>query len=150
MELDDNASVLLGAEFFRICDPEQGRLLAFASERRIFAEGDLLYARGEMGDGAYVLIAGAVTLGDGAHTGGKPYTVSEPGTVVGETGLMLRRPRRSSARAASEVEVLFVPQSAFIKLVKQYPAMAERAAARIRSEIDDYLGAMAPFGGDKT
>ena len=40
MELDDFTSALEQADFFRICDEEQRRLLAFASERRSFASGE--------------------------------------------------------------------------------------------------------------
>ncbi len=34
MQLDDAATILARADFFEVCDAEQRRLLAFASERK--------------------------------------------------------------------------------------------------------------------
>jgi CRP-like cAMP-binding protein len=145
MELDDNTAVLDRADFFSICDTEQKRLLAFASERKAFSAGDIIFAKGDASDGAYVLIRGQVAAGDSSTSGSKLQRISEAGAVLGELGLVLSRPRRASMRAATDVELLFVPRSAFAKLMKQYPIMAERAAMRIETELQDYLAAMAPF-----
>ena len=41
MQLDDAATILGRADFFEICDAEQRRLLAFASERKKFRPGRL-------------------------------------------------------------------------------------------------------------
>lgn len=147
MELDDNTAVLDRADFFSICDTEQKRLLAFASERRRFGAGDVIFAKGDASDGAYVLISGQISAGDSATGGTKLQRISEPGAVLGELGLVLSRPRRATMRAATDVDLLFVPRSAFSKLMQQYPIMAERAAMRIEGELQDYLSAMAPFGG---
>ena len=60
-------------------------------------------------------------------------------------GLILSRPRRASLPAATDVELLFVPRSAFTKLMKQFPLLAERAAMRIEEEMASFLDAMEPF-----
>lgn len=146
MELDDNNSVLDQADFFSICDGEQKRLLAFASERHQFAAGDVIFTKGDATEGAYVLVSGQVIAGDNASSSSKPHMIEDMGALLGELGLVLERPRRSTMRAATDVDVLFVPRSAFTKLMKQYPIMAERAALRISAELDDYLRAIAPFG----
>ena len=41
-----------------------------------------------------------------------------------------------------QVETLFVPRAAFMKLAQQYPDLAARAADRIRRELSGYLGAI--------
>jgi len=145
MELDDLASVLANSDFFRICDVEQRRLLAFASEQRSFKAGDYLYRRGDVSQGAYVLVSGSVLAGEG-DAADKLHRLDEPGTVLGELGLVLERPRRSSMKAESDVQGLFVPRSAFVKLMRQYPDMAERAAAHVALELDEFLGTMSAFG----
>lgn len=145
MELDDFTAVLGQAEFFRICDDEQRRLLAFASERRKFVAGDVIYKRGEAAAGAFILMSGSVLAGDSQGDARKLHKVSEVGAVLGEMGLILERPRRSSLRAATDVDLMFVPRSAFAKLMRQYPQIAARAAQRIEAEMDSFLGAMEPF-----
>lgn len=145
MELDDFTSALAQADFFRICDEEQRRLLAFASERRIFSSGEVIYKKGDPAPGAFVLLRGAIVAGDSDGGSYKPQTISERGAVLGEMSLFLDRPRRASVRAASDVELLFVPRSAFNKLIRQFPVLAERAAQRIEDEMSSFLDAMEPF-----
>jgi CRP-like cAMP-binding protein len=148
MELDDFTSALAEADFFRICDDEQRRLLAFSSERQTFTAGDIIYRRGDSAEGAFVLLKGTVMAGD---TDGslKPQRIAERGAVLGEMGLFLTRPRRATLRATTNVELLFVPRTAFAKLMRQYPLLAERAAVRIEEEMASFLEAMEPFRGER-
>jgi CRP-like cAMP-binding protein len=145
MELDDFTSALAEADFFRICDDEQRRLLAFASERRRFAAGDTIYKRGDASEGAFVLLKGEVLAGDTEGPGFKPQRISERGAVLGEMGLFLTRQRRATLRAATDVDLIFVPRAAFNKLMRQFPILAERAAMRIEEEMSSFLDAMDPF-----
>jgi CRP-like cAMP-binding protein len=145
MELDDFTSALAQADFFRICDDEQRRLLAFASERRTFAAGETICKRGDASEGAFVLLRGEILAGDSEGGGFKPQRIGEHGAVLGEMGLFLTRPHRATLRAASDVDLLFVPRSAFTKLMRQFPILAERAALRIEEEMSSFLDAMEPF-----
>lgn len=145
MELDDYTSILAKIAFFEICSSEQQRLLAFASERRQFRTGDVLYAEGAAADGSYILINGAVDIHDDQQSRDKSYRASAPDVMIGELALVLDRPRRKTVVAATNVDTLFVPRMAFVKLMRQYPEMAERAAERIGNELDNYLGVLDPF-----
>jgi len=145
MELDDFTSALAEADFFRICDDEQRRLLAFASERQSFSAGDTIWKKGDASEGAYVLVRGEVLAGDSEGGAYKPQRISEHGAVLGEMGLFLTRPRRATLRAATTVELIFVPRAAFTKLLRQFPILAERAAMRIEEEMSSFLGAMESF-----
>ncbi len=145
MELDDFSSALERADFFRFCDDEQRRLLAFASERRSFAAGDVIYRRGEESSGAYVLLRGEVLAGDSEEGGFKPQKIDERGAVLGEMGLFLTRPRRATLQAATDVELLFVSRSTFTKLMLQFPGLAEKAAQQVEEEMAGFLDAMERF-----
>jgi CRP-like cAMP-binding protein len=146
MQLDDTATILGRAEFFDICDADQRRLLAFASERKKFRPGTVIYASGEVPDGAHVLISGTVaTMQEGAEN--NPFLVHETGTVLGAMGLVVAKPRPVTVKAIDAVETLFVPRTAFMKLANQYPALAARAAERIRTELLGYLGAVSSVRG---
>ena len=141
---DDAAEALAQAEFFDICDDEQRRMLAFAGDLRHFDPDDLLYRSGDVPQGAFVLISG--TLKAQPDGGGKPYAISEAGSVVSSMALILSKPRPVSISAVTDCETLFVPRAAFLKLVQQSPDLAQRAVARVEADLGNYLGALEPVG----
>lgn len=145
MELDEISAVIASASFFTICDVDQQRLLAFASERRQFGTGDIVYSHGDPADGAYVLLRGRVAVTDDLQRPDKTYDVSGPDVMFGELALVLDRPRRTSVKAITEIDTLFVPRMAFVKLMRQYPDLVERAATRIEEELGTYLGRLDKF-----
>ena len=140
---DDAAEALAQAEFFDICDEEQRRMLAFAGDLRFFEPDAVLYKSGDVPQGSFVLISG--TLRVRPDGGGKPYAITEPGSVVSSMALILSKPRPVTITAANDCETLFVPRSAFLKLVQQSPDLAQRAVARIERDLGNYLGALEPL-----
>lgn len=141
MQLDDAATILSRADFFEVCDVEQRRLLAFASERKKFRPNTVIYKGGDVPDGAHVLVSGTVaTMRDGGEN--DPYLIHESGAVLGAMALVVAKPRPVTLKAVDSVETLFVPRAAFMKLAQQNPDLAARAADRIRRELTGYLGAI--------
>jgi CRP-like cAMP-binding protein len=141
MQLDDAATILAHADFFEVCTAEQQRLLAFASERKKFRPGSVIYQAGEVPDGAHVLVTGTVqTTRDGAED--NPFIVHHQGAVLGAMALVVAKPRPVTVKAIDAVETLFVPRTAFMKLAHQFPDLAGRAADRIRRDLSGYLGAI--------
>jgi CRP-like cAMP-binding protein len=141
MQLDDAATILSHADFFEVCNAEQRRLLAFASERKKFRPGTVIYQAGEVPEGAHVLVSGTVqTTRQGAED--NPFIVHEQGAVLGAMALVVARPRPVTVKAIDAVETLFVPRNAFMKLAQQYPDLAARMADRIRRDLSGYLGAI--------
>lgn len=141
---DDAAEALAQAEFFDICDDEQRRMLAFAGDIRQFEPDDVLYQAGEVPLGAFVLIAGTLKAKPEGPGAGKSYAISEPGSVVSAMALILAKSRPVTITAVTECDVLFVPRSAFLKLVQQSPDLAQRAVARVQQDLGNYLGALEP------
>ena len=141
MQLDDATTILGRADFFEVCDAEQRRLLAFASERKKYRAGSVLYEAGEIPEGAHVLVTGTVATyqeGDDAN----PFVISTQGAVLGAMSLVVAKARPVTVKAIDNVETLFVPRSAFMKLCNQAPDLAARAADRIRRELTGYLSAV--------
>ena len=141
MQLDDATTILGRADFFEVCDAEQRRLLAFASERKRFKPNTIIYKAGEIPEGAHVLVVGTVaTYQDGDDE--NPFVISQTGSTLGAMSLVVAKPRPVTLKAVDQVETLFVPRSAFMKLANQAPDLAARAADRIRRELTGYLGAI--------
>jgi CRP-like cAMP-binding protein len=146
MQLDDATTILGRADFFEVCDAEQRRLLAFASERKRHRPGSIIYLAGDVPEGAFVLVSGTIaTYQQNDDT--NPHVVSNAGTVLGATSLILAKPRMVTLRAVDQVETLFVPRTAFLKLCAQAPDLAERAATRIRHDLTSYLTAIEAVKG---
>lgn len=143
--MDDAAAVLGRADFFMMCDDEQRRMLGFASDRRHFEADDIIYKAGTVPEGAFVLIEGTLKARNEGAEAGKPYAMSEPGSVVSPMALILEKPRPVTITAVTDCELLFVPRSAFLKLIRQYPELAQKAAQRIERELSGYLGALDPL-----
>ena len=146
MQLDDATTILGRADFFEVCDAEQRRLLAFASERKKYRAGSVLYEAGEIPEGAHVLVTGTVATyqqGDDSN----PFVISAQGAVLGAMSLVVAKPRPVTVKAVDNVETLFVPRSAFMKLANQAPDLAQRAADRIRRELTGYLSAVEQVKG---
>ncbi len=141
MQIDDAATILGRADFFEICDAEQRRLLAFASERKKFRPGTVIYASGDTPEGAHILVSGTV---QSTHEGqeANPFLIHKSGAVLGAMSLVVAKPRPVTLKAVDAVETLLVPRNAFMKLCNQYPDLARHAANRIRRELSGYLGAI--------
>lgn len=141
MQLDDATTILGRADFFEVCDAEQRRLLAFASERKKYKPNSVIYEAGSVPEGAHVLVAGTIATyqeGDDAN----PFVITQQGSTIGAMSLIVARPRPVTVKAIDQVETLFVPRTAFMKLCNQSPALAARAAERIRRELMGYVGAV--------
>jgi CRP-like cAMP-binding protein len=145
MRMDDAAGVLARADFFDICDDEQLRMLGFAGDRQHYEADAVIYKAGEVPQGAYVLIEGTIRARHEGAEAGKPYALSEPGSVISPTSLILDKPRPVTFTAITDCEMLFVPRSAFLKLVRQSPELAARAARRIEQDLGRYMHALEPL-----
>jgi CRP-like cAMP-binding protein len=141
MQLDDAATILSRADFFEVCDADQRRLLAFASERKKYRPGAVIYKAGDVPEGAHVLVSGTVAT---TRAGGEddPFLVHTEGAVISAVALIVARARPVTVKAVDAVETLFVPRTAFMKLAQQYPDLAARAADHIRRDLAGYLGAI--------
>jgi len=146
MQLDDATTILGRADFFEVCDAEQRRLLAFASERKRFKPGSVLYQAGDVPEGAHVLVHGTVATYQGDDTE-NPFVITQLGSTLGAISLVIARARPVTLKAVDNVETLFVPRTAFMKLANQTPDLAARAADRIRRELTSYLGAIEQVRG---
>ena len=101
MQLDDATTILGRADFFEVCDAEQRRLLAFASERKKWRAGSVIYQAGDVPDGAQVLVSGTIATyqqGDDA----KPFGIATSGATLGAMSLVVAKPRPVTVKVRDE------------------------------------------------
>lgn len=144
MHIDDAVTILGEIALFSDFSEEQLRLLAFVAEDQTLRGGEVLYRAGDDASGAYVLCAGVLVASEDASSP-RDYTI-RPRALVGEMGLMLTRPRGATLTARGPAELLFVPRTGFLKLLRTDPALAGCVAERLREELVRYLDAVTQLG----
>ena len=100
------------------------KLLAFASRRITFSEGQTLFQQGDKAEIAYVVLSGtADILGDSADGAVKIASVGK-NEFVGEVALLSDAPRSATVRATEELVVLEITKDIFFRLLKDFPSLS--------------------------
>jgi CRP/FNR family transcriptional regulator, cyclic AMP receptor protein len=104
---------------------EWDRLVA-VMERRRFAAGDVVMARGEADRSLYLIASGSVDvlMSDGRDE--RSVQVQGPGTILGEVAFFDGRPRSATVRALTDAEVLRLGTEGFDVLAGRHPDLARR------------------------
>ena len=146
MALRDDVRNLASLPAFRDLDPEAVRLIAFSAETRILRSGDVLFRRGDVSDGGFVVLSGAIGLV--ASLGRE--TLVRPPALLGEMALVAETLRPATAIAREPTSVLKVPSVLYRRILAEYPDSAVRVrantAARLfamRGELDSLRRTMA-------
>src|SRR5512145_696714 len=98
MSLDQEVALLRNIPLFAKIDPAKLKLLAFASERTMFAGGETLFRQGDAGDAAYIIIEGEAEVL--VNTPDGPIAVATLGRndFVGEIAILCDIPRTATVR----------------------------------------------------
>jgi signal transduction histidine kinase len=104
-------------------DEDLERIEAATVERRI-AAGEDLFAEGDDGRHAYVIVEGELEILKRSGDREVLLAVRGPGDVVGEMSLLEDAPRMAGARARSDTLMLEVPKVVFDELLETSPAAA--------------------------
>lgn len=115
--------------------------LISACEHRLLNPGDELFTVGEIADGMYAIVSGAVEI----RNGDKPGQRFGTGTYFGELSLFEERPRLVSAVAVERTELFVLTKKLFDSIANQYPAVSTKLlrqlvlilAKRLRDAYDE-------------
>jgi CRP-like cAMP-binding protein len=92
-----------------------------------------IVSKGDNGDAFFVIITGSAVV---RRPGRRNITLG-PGDFFGEMALLDGAPRTATVEAATEVEVMLIPRTAFRKMLRSEPAIAikmlETVATRLRT-----------------
>jgi len=115
------------------CSKRELRRLAQSSRLDLLEAGQRLITEGQASFEAYVIVAGTATV---RRKGRKVATVA-PGDVVGELGLILRRPRESTVTADTPLEVLVLERQALRAAVDDVPGLAWKLLETVADRMTD-------------
>ena len=158
MDLSHEAEILRNVPLFGGLPPAQLKLLAFTGSAQRFEPGDVLMAKGDRADSAYVVLDGEVEVINISRGGGE-FVVAVQGrnSFVGEMGVICDAPRSATVRAKTAVRALRISGEVFLRLACENPQRAlyvmrqlsNRMAqdltviAALREELEEARGALA-------
>lgn len=136
MSLNEEVELLRNIPLFSKIEPSKLKLLAFTSERLTYGEGQDLVVQGDIGDSAYIIVAGSADVI--LQTPDGPLKVASVGKndIIGEIAILCDVPRTATVRASSEVTTLRISKELFFQLVNEFPQMAVEIMRELASRLD--------------
>ncbi|MBS0563705.1 MAG: cyclic nucleotide-binding domain-containing protein [Proteobacteria bacterium] len=121
MLFKDEVRMLRQVPLFAGMEAARLKLLAFTSDRVSYQAGEILFHQGDIGDAAYVILAGQAEIL--ADSGKGPVKVAEVGenSIVGEIAILCEATRTATVKAATPIEALRIRKEQFLKLLTDFP-----------------------------
>ncbi|MBW2734940.1 MAG: cyclic nucleotide-binding domain-containing protein [Deltaproteobacteria bacterium] len=114
-------SLMATSPLFQPLDPPRREALLEMFESRVYESGQLVLSEGDVAEGLYVVLSGAVRVTKQEGGESLALAVLEAGEVFGEISLIQRREATATVSADVKTVVLFLPRDAFNAHVGQFP-----------------------------
>jgi CRP-like cAMP-binding protein len=137
MALETEIQMLAALPLFSKLEPEVLRLVAFAAETQTMRAGDVLFRQGDVSDGGYFVVSGAIAL-DASQNGAVAAKVVRPGALIGELALLASTRRPATAIARQNSTVLKISRALFLRALEASPASAERLKRDLKMQLDNF------------
>ena len=144
MKLQGDLATLQQQPLLGLMETEALRLLAFSAESRILRAGDLLFRRGDLSDGGYLVVSGSIALSTGDT--GPAAQIIGAGGLIGEMALFTALERPATALAREPSQILKLPLSIMRRVLVEFPDSAARLAGAISQRLSALSGEMAGVG----
>jgi CRP/FNR family transcriptional regulator, cyclic AMP receptor protein len=124
MSLEQEVELIRQFPIFSKIQPAMQKLLVFSAERLSYEPGQVMFNAGDMGDAAYIVIAGEVEIS--VPTPGGPIVVNKLGRndIIGEIAIFGEVPRTATATALSRLETLKISKELFAQVIRENPDAA--------------------------
>ena len=121
MLLKDEVRMLRLVPLFAGLEPAKLKLLAFTSDRVNYSANEILFRQGEVGDAAYVILAGKAEILADSPNG--QIRIAEVGqnSIIGEIAILCDAARTATVRAVTPIDALRIRKEQFIKLLTDFP-----------------------------
>jgi glucose-6-phosphate 1-dehydrogenase len=117
-----NRSVIEQVPLFSACDAIFQHNIAMALKPEVYAPGDFIVRKGDLGREMYFLVNGEVDVLDGDGT---IITALGPGAFFGEISLLLSEPRTASVRAREYCDLFVLDKADFNRVLRDHPEFAK-------------------------
>lgn len=138
--IEDDIAFLDSIPIFHQLGVAALRILAIGAEGHGLSAGQALFTAGEVADCAYVIQRGSLSLNTGLA--GDAEIVAGPGTLLGESALLIETRRPASALAREDSAVLRISRSMFLRMLEGYPDAAQRLRGLFAARADQWAREM--------
>jgi CRP/FNR family cyclic AMP-dependent transcriptional regulator len=122
--------------FFENFAPLEREAIATRLNSRRFADGEVIFMRGDPGSTLMILVEGRVRIGVNTSDGREMLlTIMEPGQIFGEMSLLDGQARSADATAMGETLVLALERVDFLATLRQFPEAALRLCAMLSQKL---------------
>ncbi|WP_332686985.1 cyclic nucleotide-binding domain-containing protein [Bosea sp. (in: a-proteobacteria)] len=143
---NDEIRVLRSVPIFSELDTARLKLLAFTSERTVFAAGDVLFRQGDESDAAYVLLSGTADVMIETDDGPVRLSSVAQNAICGEMGLVTGDLRSATVVATATVDALKLRKDVFLTLLAEFPQMALSVMRLMVKRLQGNAAAVSPRG----
>ncbi|MCC7015842.1 MAG: Crp/Fnr family transcriptional regulator [Rhodospirillales bacterium] len=121
--------------FANLTGAELDKVLALARVTR-YAPREIVWRKGDYGNGMMAVLAGHVKLGARAASGRElAFGIVKPGDIFGEIALLDGQERSVDATALDSCEILFIDRRDFIPFLADHPDIAIRLMAALCARL---------------
>ncbi len=136
MTIEDDIAFLERIPILRQLGTQGLRILAIGAESYRVDPDQVLFAAGDIADGAYIVQHGSFGLRP--QWGGDADVIAGPGTLLGESALLAETRRPATATARESSTVLRISRTMFLKMLEGYPDAAQRLREMIAARADQW------------
>jgi CRP/FNR family transcriptional regulator, cyclic AMP receptor protein len=125
MSIKEETDALKRIPLFAKLDPAKLKLLAFMSQRLTYEPGQAIFAQGDAGDAAYIVLDGEAAVLIDTTSGPAEIARAGKNEIVGEIAIICEVPRTATVRAAGAhpLVCLKIEKDDFMALVNEFPSM---------------------------
>lgn len=124
MDLDSRVEVLGRIPLLSEISASHRELLASSSKVLTFDSGQILFRQGDVGNAAYVIIAGEAEVVTEGSEGEIAIATIGQYQFIGEIAILIDVPRTATVVATAELTALVISKEMFYRLVTDYPEIA--------------------------
>lgn len=133
--LSDEVEMLRKIPLFSGIDPGRLKLLAFASDRKVYKKDQDLFKQGEYGDSAYVIVSGNADVIVDTDAGEVVVAKVGENEFIGEIAILCDVPRTATVRSTDTLETLKIKKEHFIGLITQAPDLGVEVMRELASRL---------------
>lgn len=133
--LSEEVEMLRKIPLFSGIDPGKLKLLAFASDRKVYKKGQDLFKQGEYGDAAYVIVNGLADVIIDTDAGEVVVAQVGENEFIGEISILCDVPRTATVRSSDTLETLKIKKEHFVGLITQVPDLGIEVMRELASRL---------------
>ena len=137
MGLKEEAELLQTIPLFANVNLSKLKLLAFTADKLTFAEGEILFEQGTIGDFVYVIVSGDADVVMNSPAGSLHLATLKEHQIVGEIAVLCDMPRSATVRAKTELTTLRISKALFSEIAFEYPQIAVEIMRSIAQRLEE-------------